>query len=176
MTNLLLLIGAGLFSRATAAFETNAFNHIVGANVDDTGGTGPGSYRVQGNVWHLDCCSASSGQNWSIFNAILGWDNNATSNLWRPCNFFARLLTTSIVGTVLSYISYWVAVIAALIYLKFKEVSSATVLCWNIITNVVTWYFIGKNYALWSRISCSPTSHYASQLRWRGGPLGRQQG
>lgn len=80
MTNFLLLIGAGLFSRATAAFETNAFNHIVGANIDDTGGTGPGSYRVQGNVWHLDCCSPASGQNWSIFNAIFGWDNNATSN------------------------------------------------------------------------------------------------
>ena len=81
MTNLLLLIGAGLFSKATAAFETNAFNHIVGSNLDDIAGTGPGSYRVQGNVWHLDCCSSASGQKWSIFNAILGWSNNGSSNL-----------------------------------------------------------------------------------------------
>lgn len=103
MTNFLLLIGAGLFSRATAAFETNAFNHIVGANIDDTGGTGPGSYRVQGNVWHLDCCSPASGQNWSIFNAIFGWDNNAT------------------IGSVLSYIFYWLAVIIALAYMKYTE-------------------------------------------------------
>jgi Iron permease FTR1 family len=84
MTNLLLLIGAGLFSRSTAAFQTNTFNHIVGGNLDDTGGTGPGSYRVQGNVWHLDCCSPASGQRWSIFNAILGWDNNATSDFTSP--------------------------------------------------------------------------------------------
>ncbi|KAF9028652.1 FTR1-domain-containing protein [Hymenopellis radicata] len=56
MTNLLLLIGAGLFSRAVGAFERNSFNKLLGADVDDAGGSGPGSYRVQGNVWHLDCC------------------------------------------------------------------------------------------------------------------------
>lgn len=42
MTNLLLLIGAGLFSRAVGAFETNAFNTLLGADVDDAGGDGPG--------------------------------------------------------------------------------------------------------------------------------------
>jgi len=102
MTNLLLLIGAGLLSRATAAFETNAFDHIVGSNVDDTAGTGPGSYLVQGNVWHLDCCSSRSGQ-WSIFNAIFGWSNNAS------------------IGSVLSYIFYWLAVMVVLLCMKYKE-------------------------------------------------------
>lgn len=81
MTNFLFLIGAGLFSKAVGAFQENAFNHLLGMDVDDAGGNGPGSYPVKGNVWHLDCCnpeSTSSGEGWTIFNAIFGWTNNAT--------------------------------------------------------------------------------------------------
>ncbi|KAG5643711.1 hypothetical protein DXG03_009760 [Asterophora parasitica] len=50
MTNFILLIGAGLFSRAIGAFEQNAFNTLLGTDVDDAGGTGPGLYKVQGSV------------------------------------------------------------------------------------------------------------------------------
>ncbi|KAK0204181.1 Ftr1 protein [Desarmillaria ectypa] len=106
MTNLLLLIGAGLFSRSVDAFEKNAFNNLLGADVDDAGGSGPGSYRVQGNVWHLDCCNPDDNLNnngWSVFNALLGWTNSAT------------------LGTVLSYVFYWLAVIVTLVFLKVKE-------------------------------------------------------
>ncbi|KAF8067722.1 iron permease FTR1 [Lyophyllum atratum] len=106
MTNLLLLIGAGLFSRSVGAFEQHAFNRLLGADVDDAGGTGPGSYRVQGSVWHLDCCSPENkfdNEGWTIFNAIFGWTNNAT------------------LGTVLSYVFYWLAVIVTLIYMKYNE-------------------------------------------------------
>uniref|UniRef100_A0A8H8CFZ3 Ftr1 protein n=1 Tax=Psilocybe cubensis TaxID=181762 RepID=A0A8H8CFZ3_PSICU len=106
MTNFLMLIGAGLFSKAVGAFQENAFNRLLGADVDDAGGDGPGSYLVQGNVWHLDCCNPDSkfdGEGWTIFGAIFGWTNNAT------------------LGTVLSYVFYWLAVIVALIYIKFKE-------------------------------------------------------
>ncbi|KAK0235438.1 iron permease FTR1 [Armillaria nabsnona] len=106
MTNFLLLIGAGLFSRAVAAFEENAFNHLLGSDVDDAGGSGPGSYRVQGNVWHLDCCNPNDnlhGQGWTVFNAIFGWSNNGS------------------LGTILSYVFYWIAVIVSLVYLKWKE-------------------------------------------------------
>lgn len=81
MTNLLLLIGAGLFSKAVGAFEENAFNRLLGADVDDASGDGPGSYRVQGNVWHLNCCNPDNhfdGQGWTIFGAIFGWTNSAT--------------------------------------------------------------------------------------------------
>ncbi|KAI6115100.1 iron permease FTR1 [Pisolithus croceorrhizus] len=102
MTNLILLVGAGLFSKAVWAFEENVFQQLVGANVDDTGGTGPGSYSVQGNVWHLNCCSTSTG-GWEIFNAVLGWQNSAT------------------LGSVISYALYWLAVVATLVFLKFKE-------------------------------------------------------
>ncbi|KAF7334264.1 Iron permease FTR1 [Mycena sanguinolenta] len=106
MTNLLLLIGAGLLSRAVGAFQENAFNHLLGADVDDAGGDGPGSFRVQGNVWHLDCCDPDNnldGQGWSIFNAILGWTNSAT------------------LGTILSYVFYWLAVIVTLTAMKYRE-------------------------------------------------------
>ncbi|KXN86656.1 Plasma membrane iron permease [Leucoagaricus sp. SymC.cos] len=106
MTNLLLLIGAGLFSKAVGNFEMHAFNVLLGADVDDSGGTGPGSYRVQGNVWHLDCCNPEakvSDQGWTIFYAIFGWSNNGS------------------LGTILSYVFYWIAVIGALIYMKYSE-------------------------------------------------------
>ncbi|KAI0634792.1 iron permease FTR1 [Trametes polyzona] len=106
MTNFLLLIGAGLFSKSVWAFQTNAFNHLLGADVDDAGGDGPGSYDVRGNVWHLDCCNPENNfdsDGWSIFSAIFGWTNSAT------------------LGSVLSYVFYWLAVIATLIVLKFRE-------------------------------------------------------
>ncbi|KAL0578123.1 high-affinity iron permease [Marasmius crinis-equi] len=57
MTNFLLLIGAGLFARAMASFEKNAFNHILGPHISDLSGDGPG---------------------WSVFSAIFGWTSNAT--------------------------------------------------------------------------------------------------
>ncbi|KAJ3506455.1 hypothetical protein NLJ89_g6859 [Agrocybe chaxingu] len=106
MTNFLLLIGAGLFSKAVGAFEKHAFNKLLGADVDDAQGDGPGSYRVQGNVWHLNCCNPENkldSQGWTIFNAIFGWTNSAT------------------IGTVLSYVFYWLAVIVVLVYMKFTE-------------------------------------------------------
>ncbi|KZT07990.1 Ftr1 protein [Laetiporus sulphureus 93-53] len=106
MTNFILLIGAGLFSRGVWDFQEQHFDNIVGADVDDTGGDGPGSFDVQGNVWHLDCCNPENNldsDGWSIFNAIFGWTNSAT------------------IGSILSYVFYWLAVIVVLIYLKFKE-------------------------------------------------------
>ncbi|KAJ7608121.1 iron permease FTR1 [Mycena polygramma] len=96
MTNLLLLIGAGLFSRAVWAFEEHAFNKLLGGDVDDSGGDGPGSFRVS-NSDNLD------GQGWIIFNAIFGWTNSAT------------------LGSVLSYVFYWIAVIVTLVVMKHRE-------------------------------------------------------
>ncbi|KAI0053203.1 iron permease FTR1 [Auriscalpium vulgare] len=106
MTNFLLLIGAGLFSKAVWAFQENAFNHLLGGDVDDSGGDGPGSFNVRGNVWHLDCCNPDNNFDsggWQIFGAIFGWTNSAT------------------LGSVLSYVFYWLAVIVTLIVIKFRE-------------------------------------------------------
>lgn len=51
-TTILFLIGAGLFSKAIGFFEYYQFAKGVGGDVAETG-DGPGSFRVQGNVWHL---------------------------------------------------------------------------------------------------------------------------
>ncbi|KAJ3486461.1 hypothetical protein NLI96_g4227 [Meripilus lineatus] len=107
MTNFILLIGAGLFAKSVSAFQKHAFNKLLGADLDDAlgAGDGPGSYDVRGNVWHLNCCNPEnkSGNGWTIFGALFGWSNNAT------------------LGSVLAYVFYWVAVVLALIFLKFKE-------------------------------------------------------
>ena len=112
MTNFILLIGAGLFSRAVWSFQAQRFNELLGADVDDEGaaGDGPGSYDVRGNVWHLDCCNPENNfdsSGWTLFNAIFGWTNSAT------------------LGSVLGYVFYWLAAIVVLIYMKYKEVSGA---------------------------------------------------
>lgn len=80
----------------------------LGADVDDAGGDGPGSFDVRGNVWHLECCNpedttGKSSQGWLIFGAIFGWTNSAT------------------LGTVLSYIFYWLVAIVILIHMKWSE-------------------------------------------------------
>ncbi|KAG1741489.1 iron permease FTR1 [Suillus paluster] len=103
MTNFILLIGAGLFSKAVWSFQEYAFNEMLGTDVDDSGGDGPGSYDVRGNVWHLECCNPSTDQAWGVFNAVFGWTNSAT------------------LGSVLSYVFYWVMVIVVLVHLKYKE-------------------------------------------------------
>ncbi|KAB5596068.1 Iron permease FTR1 [Ceratobasidium theobromae] len=104
-TSLLLLIGAGLFSKSVGAFERHKFNIKVGGDVAEAG-NGPGSYDVVGNIWHLNCCNPENKKDalgWGIFAAIFGWSNNGS------------------IGTVLSYIFYWVAAIVALVTMKHQE-------------------------------------------------------
>lgn len=104
-TSLLLLIGAGLMSKAVGAFERHKFNVMVGGDVAEAG-DGPGSYDVVGNIWHLNCCNPENkldAKGWAVFNAILGWSNNGS------------------IGTVVSYIVYWLVAILALVRMKHKE-------------------------------------------------------
>ncbi|GAA6058642.1 hypothetical protein JCM10212_004053 [Sporobolomyces blumeae] len=104
-TNILLLLGAGLFSRSVWFFEAYRFNKGVGADVQELG-YGPGSFDVNGSVWHLTYGNPESNlvsQGWSIFNAILGWQNSAT------------------IGSVLSYCFFWIAFIAMLVRMKWVE-------------------------------------------------------
>ncbi|QRW21562.1 plasma membrane iron permease [Rhizoctonia solani] len=105
-TSFLLLIGAGLFSKSVGAFERYKFNTKVGGDVAEAG-NGPGSYDVVGNIWHLNCCNPESKTDalgWSIFSAIFGWSNNGS------------------LGTVLSYIFYWISAIVTLVVMKHQEV------------------------------------------------------
>ncbi|BGP23526.1 high-affinity iron permease [Rhodotorula toruloides] len=105
-TNILFLLGAGLFSKAVGDFQTYRYNNGVGGDVGETG-SGPGSFDpTDGSVWHLTYGNPgnnTSTDGYSIFNAILGWTNNAT------------------IGTILSYVFYWFAAIACLVYMKWSE-------------------------------------------------------
>ncbi|KAJ9114381.1 hypothetical protein QFC20_001524 [Naganishia adeliensis] len=106
-TYLLFLIGAGLFSKCIGFFEYYRFAKAVGGDVAETG-NGPGSYQVAGNVWHLTYGNPETGAvgtngGWQIFNAIFGWNNNAS------------------IGTILGYCLYWIAIMASLIYIKWSE-------------------------------------------------------
>ncbi|ORY28144.1 iron permease FTR1/Fip1/EfeU [Naematelia encephala] len=106
-TSLLFLIGAGLMSKGVGYFEYYVFAKGVGGDVAEVG-DGPGSFMVKGNVWHLTYGNPETGSpttngGWQIFNAILGWNNTAT------------------LGSVLSYVFYWLLIIVTLLYLKWQE-------------------------------------------------------
>lgn len=53
---------------------------------------------------HISCCYPEDANNggWTIFNAILGWNNTAT------------------IGTLIGYAGYWATVSASLTFLKFR--------------------------------------------------------
>ncbi|WVQ82537.1 hypothetical protein IAT38_004666 [Cryptococcus sp. DSM 104549] len=106
-TSFLCLIGAGLMSKGIGYFQYYRFAQGVGGDVAETG-DGPGSFQVAGNVWHLTYGNPETGSpttngGWQIFNAILGWNNTAT------------------LGSILSYVFYWLLVAFTLVYLKWKE-------------------------------------------------------
>ncbi|RUS21839.1 iron permease FTR1/Fip1/EfeU [Endogone sp. FLAS-F59071] len=102
-TCLLLLIAAGLFAKAIWCFEQHAWGQVLGGG-DPDGITSAISYNVRTAVWHVSCCDPEDANNggWTIFNAILGWNNTAT------------------IGTLTGYAGYWVVVSASLVFLKFK--------------------------------------------------------
>ncbi|ODO03380.1 iron ion transporter [Cryptococcus wingfieldii CBS 7118] len=102
---LLFYIGAGLCSRSAYALERQYFINHVGAAAAESG-NGPGSYRVKGNIWHLTWWDPEpgSGDNWAqVAQAVVGWNN--TGSWW----------------TISTYIFYWVAITATLVYMKWKE-------------------------------------------------------
>ncbi|KAG0208932.1 high-affinity iron permease [Mortierella sp. NVP41] len=99
-TCLLLLIAAGLFSKAINAFEMDKWGKIVGGDADDAGSFDP---RI--NVWNLSYGNPNDPNNggWAFFNSILGWNNIAS------------------VGTVTGYCVYWLVVILSIVFLKLKS-------------------------------------------------------
>ncbi|KAL7342943.1 iron permease FTR1 family-domain-containing protein [Rhodotorula toruloides] len=104
-TSILLLIGAGLCSRGVWFFQQYRLVRGVGGDLGEVG-DGPGSFDPTGSVWHLTYGNPENqlaSQGWSVFNALLGWQNNAT------------------LGSVLSYVFYWLLVTFSLVYLKWSE-------------------------------------------------------
>ncbi|KAG0242651.1 high-affinity iron permease [Actinomortierella wolfii] len=99
-TCFLLLIAAGLFAKSIFCYESNAWNIAINAAGDDGGTFDP---RV--NVWYLTWGDPNVPTNggYQFLNAILGWNNIAT------------------VGTITGYCLYWLAVIFAVLFLRWKR-------------------------------------------------------
>ncbi|KAI9345022.1 iron permease FTR1/Fip1/EfeU [Obelidium mucronatum] len=102
---LLLYLAAGLLSKSVAMFEINTWNKAIGSMDSDDAVF----YNIFTNVWHIECCNPEdkSQGGWQMFSAIFGWTNNAT------------------IGTVVSYILFWLTVSVALVVLKLKERKAA---------------------------------------------------
>lgn len=101
-TCLLYLVAAGLFSRGVWQVQFHSFAQRAG----DVGenGSGPGSYDPREVVWHVDCCNPKLQDNpYSLFNVLLGWQNTATY------------------GSIISYNLYWVAIVACISFVLYKE-------------------------------------------------------
>ncbi|WVQ78001.1 hypothetical protein IAT38_000082 [Cryptococcus sp. DSM 104549] len=102
---LLFVIGAGLASRSAYSLERQYFISHVGTAAAESG-NGPGSYRVQGNIWHLTWWDPEpgSGDNMAqLAQAVFGWNNTGT---W---------------WTVSTYMAYWIAIMATLTAMKWRE-------------------------------------------------------
>lgn len=102
--------------------QSRLTRHRTGGDAAEAG-DGPGSFDVRGNVWHLNCCNPENkfdSDGWTIFAALFGWSNNGSRA--SPRSFPPFPADALAVGTVLSYVFYWLAVVAALVYMKFTEV------------------------------------------------------
>lgn len=93
-------------SRSVYYFQFYKYVRLVGDAAAESG-SGPGSYNALDYVWHIDCCNpedkTNGGSGYAIMNSLVGWNNTAT------------------VGSILSYIFYWLAVISYLVYSHFSE-------------------------------------------------------
>jgi high-affinity iron transporter len=103
-TCLLLMIAAGLVTKGIAAFESDHWNRLTGAQSDDEG-----TYDPRVNVWALKCCDPKQPDSewWGVANSLLGWSNIAS--YW----------------TIGSYILYWGAISGWLIHSKNKREKKA---------------------------------------------------
>jgi high-affinity iron transporter len=93
---LLLLIAAGLLSRAEGLFEEYLWSRRVAVDPDAIESV---FFDPRVNVWMLPCCKKNQ-SGWSVFSSILGWRDVAT------------------IGTVVIYCSYWIAISVVLVVMR----------------------------------------------------------
>ncbi|OLY84889.1 Plasma membrane iron permease [Smittium mucronatum] len=94
-TIFLYVMGAAMFTNSIKFLESYTFGRST--NFDADAGY---VFQISKSVWMLNCCNPSNNDSggYQIFQALLGWTNNAT------------------VGTILGYLSYWFVVTAFYIY------------------------------------------------------------
>lgn len=103
MAYILLLMDAGIFSRSVGKLEDPIATHHNPNDIDKTPIFDP---RV--NIWYLPCCHEMSSPGYGILFSLLGYRSIAT------------------IGTILSYISFWILIISIFILKKFLTNSIKT--------------------------------------------------
>lgn len=104
-TCFLLLIAAGMASRAVYYLQFYSYVRLVGDSAAESG-DGPGSYDSQGYIWHFNYGNPENnkgGTGWGILNSLVGWNNTATY------------------GSVFMYVGYWMVVAGYLWYQIWRE-------------------------------------------------------
>ncbi|KAJ3268354.1 hypothetical protein HDV01_003093 [Terramyces sp. JEL0728] len=96
---ILFLMAAGLLSKSVGAFEDRAWTAIVPIDVDNPDAV---VFDPRVNVWIFAPHYSEKTGFWSIMNAIFGYRKVAT------------------VGTIVSYICYWISISVALVVLKLR--------------------------------------------------------
>ncbi|PLW56193.1 hypothetical protein PCANC_02051 [Puccinia coronata f. sp. avenae] len=101
----LMYVGAGLITKAAWYFKMYRFIRLVGGDAAEAG-DGPGSFPVDGYIWHLDYGNPENklaAGGWMIFAGVFGWNN------------------TGSILTVMIYISFWLLASLTLILMKWHE-------------------------------------------------------
>ncbi|MBW0490439.1 hypothetical protein O181_030154 [Austropuccinia psidii MF-1] len=104
-TIFLMYIAAGLITKSVWYFTMYRFIRSVGGDVAEAG-DGPGSFPVNGYIWHLNYGNPEnklSAGGWMIFAGVFGWNNTGT------------------ILTVMTYIGFWLLVSLTLMFMKWKE-------------------------------------------------------
>ncbi|KAI0463309.1 hypothetical protein LJB42_003331 [Komagataella kurtzmanii] len=102
-TAFLYLVASGLMSRGVWFLELERYVQLCDGQDMSEVGSGPGSYDVSNSVWHVNCCNGLTDGGWMLLNALVGWTNSATY------------------GSVISYIAFWVFIVASLKVRLFRE-------------------------------------------------------
>ena len=93
---ILFLLAAGIFSRSVGTFEDYKWSQETQIEPDEM----EGMFDPRTVVWHLECCSEKSSPGFALLYSLVGYRSVAT------------------IGTVVSYIAYWVFVILAIVIMK----------------------------------------------------------
>ncbi|KAJ3308430.1 high-affinity iron permease [Boothiomyces sp. JEL0838] len=95
----LFLMSAGLLSKSVGCFEDREWTKIVPLDVDNPDAV---IFDPRVNVWVFSPAYSEATGFWSIMNALFGYRKVAT------------------IGTILSYIGYWILICIALVLHKYK--------------------------------------------------------
>lgn len=100
---ILFLMAAGIFSRSVGILEDHFWS--ISANIKSDDLENP-VFDPRKNIWYLPCCYEKTSPGYGILFSLFGYRSVAT------------------IGTILSYISFWILIISVLVLKNFLTNSS----------------------------------------------------